>query len=329
MEVNRFSKKQAAASTGQMMSIKEQAAAKWIQAKWRQKREWENVVLMSMGGDFDAELTGETEHGDSVDNGSGGSGSTQAAAKPPKHQLPLPSAGKKLAPGQKLAPPPLRSKRDADEASSMLHVRGVGTTSEEELVQIFSRYGKCVQATVRVRWTDAGNTSWALVTMADRRFLMSMGGDFDAELTGETEPQPEPQIQSSAACIDGRPQWEFFGKRRAGCWQNIPREESSSSSSSSDSDDEFIGGQVHLGSSGVCCPSGTQPRLRSISGGVLQLVAAGAGPRSPSQQPQLAQRMASTSPAVSQRAIARSQSQILRERGLVPALLSTQARSLH
>ena len=49
-----------------------------------------------------------------------------------------------------------------------LHVRGVGSSTDRELVGIFGQHGACLQATVRRKQDSAGNDkSWAIVTMAD------------------------------------------------------------------------------------------------------------------------------------------------------------------
>ena len=49
-----------------------------------------------------------------------------------------------------------------------LHVRGVGSSTDRELVHIFGQHGACLQATVRRKQDSAGNDkSWAIVTMAD------------------------------------------------------------------------------------------------------------------------------------------------------------------
>jgi hypothetical protein len=65
-----------------------------------------------------------------------------------------------------LAPP------EDDTDGYMLHVRGVGGALEDEdrLKHVFSEFGGVMQATVRHRIADDGrNTSWALVTMTDKR----------------------------------------------------------------------------------------------------------------------------------------------------------------
>jgi hypothetical protein len=48
LSVSRFSKKQADASTGRMQQVREAAAAKSIQSKWRQKCAWEDTILRMM-----------------------------------------------------------------------------------------------------------------------------------------------------------------------------------------------------------------------------------------------------------------------------------------
>ena len=64
LTVTRFSKSQAQASKGAMGQIRREAAAKQIQARWRQRMAWQQVVMMSMMGG--ADWADETETAQAV-----------------------------------------------------------------------------------------------------------------------------------------------------------------------------------------------------------------------------------------------------------------------
>ena len=59
LTVARFNRKQAASSKGAMGAIRKQAAAKQIQARWRQREAWKQTMLMTMM-DFDGDWNEES-----------------------------------------------------------------------------------------------------------------------------------------------------------------------------------------------------------------------------------------------------------------------------
>ena len=137
--------------------IRRQAAAKMIQARWRQQLGFRAALELSMdfGGDWD-----------------------EGVARPPVD--PACAAHSQADPEVEADPrvveQTMRPEAVPDpmadgeqEPGSQIHVRGVGAKFEDEdtLKVVFARFGAVLQATVRHRIDkDTGaNTSWALVQM--------------------------------------------------------------------------------------------------------------------------------------------------------------------